>query len=50
MEASAALRPTLAWWSQALEAARAGGELVPGTFRARAAMAAAEAANVEPAA
>jgi len=30
----------LAWWSRVLEAARAAGELVPGTFRARAAMAA----------
>ncbi|MGA2837850.1 MAG: NAD(P)H-dependent oxidoreductase [Acidimicrobiales bacterium] len=35
----------LAWWSHALEAARAAGELVPGTFRARTAMAAAEAAE-----
>jgi len=31
----------LAWWSAALENARAAGELVPGTFRARAALAAA---------
>ncbi len=31
----------LAWWSAALEQARAGGELVPGNFRMRAAMAAA---------
>jgi len=31
----------LAWWSSALEQARAAGELVPGTFRARAALAAA---------
>jgi len=30
----------LAWWSAALENARAAGELVPGTFRARAALAA----------
>jgi NAD(P)H-dependent FMN reductase len=30
----------LAWWTAALEKARAGGELVPGTFRLRAAMAA----------
>jgi NAD(P)H-dependent FMN reductase len=38
----------LAWWSLALEAARAAGELIPGAFRARAAMAAVqEAANVE---
>jgi NAD(P)H-dependent FMN reductase len=38
----------LAWWSPALEAARAAGELVPGVFRARAAMAAAqEATSVE---
>jgi NAD(P)H-dependent FMN reductase len=35
----------LAWWSPVLEAARAAGELIPGTFRARAAMAAAEAAE-----
>jgi NAD(P)H-dependent FMN reductase len=35
----------LAWWSRALEAARAAGELVPGNFRARAALAAAEAAG-----
>lgn len=27
----------LAWWSTALEHARAGGELVPGSLRARAA-------------
>ena len=41
----------LAWWSQVLEAARAGGELIPGAFRVRAAMAAAQVAdNVEPAA
>lgn len=33
----------LAWWSAALEKARAGGELAPGNFRIRAAMAAAEA-------
>jgi NAD(P)H-dependent FMN reductase len=33
----------LAWWSSALEKARAAGELVPGTFRARAALAAAQA-------
>jgi NAD(P)H-dependent FMN reductase len=33
----------LAWWSSALEKARAGGELTPGTFRARAALAAAQA-------
>jgi NAD(P)H-dependent FMN reductase len=31
----------LAWWSAALEQARAEGELTPGTFRARAALAAA---------
>ncbi len=30
----------LAWWSAALEKARAGGELVPGSFRIRAALAA----------
>jgi NAD(P)H-dependent FMN reductase len=30
----------LAWWSAALEKARAGGELAPGTLRARAALAA----------
>ena len=29
----------LAWWSAALEKARAGGELLPGTFRLRAALA-----------
>jgi NAD(P)H-dependent FMN reductase len=41
----------LAWWSRALKAARSAGELVPGAFRLRAAMAAAEAASdVEPAA
>ena len=40
----------LAWWSPALEAARRAGELIPGTFRAQAAKAAALAAsNVEPA-
>ena len=40
----------LAWWSQALEAARAAGELIPGAFRFRAAVAATEAAAaVEPA-
>jgi len=33
----------LAWWSSALEKARAAGELLPGTFRARAALAAAQA-------
>jgi hypothetical protein len=33
----------LAWWSAALEQARAAGELTPGTFRARAALAAAQA-------
>ena len=33
----------LAWWSSALEKARAAGELAPGTFRARAALAAAQA-------
>jgi NAD(P)H-dependent FMN reductase len=32
----------LAWWSSALEKARANGELTPGTFRARAALAAAQ--------
>jgi NAD(P)H-dependent FMN reductase len=38
----------LAWWSTALEAARATGELIPGAFRAQAAMAAAQVAdNVE---
>ena len=31
----------LAWWSAALENARAAGELVPGSLRARAALAAA---------
>ena len=35
----------LAWWSNVLEGARAAGELLPGAFRARAAMAAAEAAG-----
>jgi hypothetical protein len=30
----------LAWWSAALEKARAGGELQPGSFRLRAALAA----------
>jgi hypothetical protein len=29
----------LAWWSAALEKARADGELIPGTFRIRAALA-----------
>jgi NAD(P)H-dependent FMN reductase len=33
----------LAWWSSALEKARAGGELVPGSLRARAELAAAKA-------
>jgi hypothetical protein len=33
----------LAWWSAALEKARAGGELVPGSFRIRAAVEAATA-------
>jgi NAD(P)H-dependent FMN reductase len=33
----------LAWWSAALEKARAGGELAPGTLRVRAALAAARA-------
>jgi NAD(P)H-dependent FMN reductase len=33
----------LAWWSGALEKARAGGELIPGSFRIRAAMEAATA-------
>jgi NAD(P)H-dependent FMN reductase len=33
----------LAWWSAALEKARAEGELTPGTFRARAALAATQA-------
>jgi NAD(P)H-dependent FMN reductase len=38
----------LAWWSTALETARAAGELTPGVFRAQAAMATAQvAANVE---
>jgi NAD(P)H-dependent FMN reductase len=32
----------LAWWSSALEKARAGGELTPGSLRARAALAAAQ--------
>jgi hypothetical protein len=35
----------LAWWSSALESARTAGELIPGVFRARAAMAAAQAAD-----
>jgi NAD(P)H-dependent FMN reductase len=35
----------LAWWSSALEKARATGELIPGAFRARAAMAAIEASE-----
>ncbi|MEA2534600.1 MAG: hypothetical protein QOJ93_2411, partial [Actinomycetota bacterium] len=35
----------LAWWSLALEAARSAGELIPGAFRARAALAAAKAAR-----
>ena len=35
----------LAWWSPALEAARAAGELIPGTFRAQAAVAAAQVAG-----
>jgi NAD(P)H-dependent FMN reductase len=35
----------LAWWSSALEAARAAGELIPGTFRAQAAVAAAQVAG-----
>jgi NAD(P)H-dependent FMN reductase len=35
----------LAWWSSALETARARGELIPAGFRARAALAATEAAN-----
>jgi hypothetical protein len=34
----------LAWWSSALEKARAAGELQPGSFRARAALAAARSA------
>jgi hypothetical protein len=33
----------LAWWSAALERARAAGELTPGSLRARAALAAAQA-------
>jgi hypothetical protein len=33
----------LAWWSSALEKARADGELPPGTFRVRAALAATQA-------
>ncbi len=33
----------LAWWSSALETARAAGELIPGTWRVRAAQAAAQA-------
>jgi hypothetical protein len=32
----------LAWWSSALEKARAAGELTPGSLRARAALAAAQ--------
>jgi NAD(P)H-dependent FMN reductase len=41
----------LAWWSSALEKARAAGELIPGAFRARAAMATVPASdNVESAA
>jgi hypothetical protein len=32
----------LAWWSAALEKARAGGELQPGSLRMRAALAAAK--------
>jgi NAD(P)H-dependent FMN reductase len=41
----------LAWWSPVLEAARSAGELVPGGLRARAALAAAQAADhAEPAA
>jgi NAD(P)H-dependent FMN reductase len=41
----------LAWWSTVLDRARAGGELVPGAFRAHAAIAALEAAEQsEPAA
>lgn len=35
----------LAWWSPALEAARAAGELIPGAFRAQAAMAATQVAG-----
>jgi NAD(P)H-dependent FMN reductase len=35
----------LAWWSAALEMARAGGELMPGRFRLRAAVAAAQAGD-----
>ncbi len=35
----------LAWWSHVLEVARASGELVPGSFRGRAALAAAQAAK-----
>jgi NAD(P)H-dependent FMN reductase len=41
----------LAWWSRVLESARSAGELVPGTFRVRAALAAlAAAGEAEPAA
>jgi NAD(P)H-dependent FMN reductase len=35
----------LVWWGEALRAARAGGELAPGTFRLRAAVAAAQSAT-----
>jgi NAD(P)H-dependent FMN reductase len=35
----------LAWWSSALEKARAAGELIPGSFRVRAAVEAAKAAS-----
>jgi hypothetical protein len=35
----------LAWWSSALERARADGELIPGAFRAQAALAAAQPAE-----
>ena len=38
--ALAVMLDDLAWWSAALERARAGGELVPATFRVRAAVAA----------
>jgi len=39
--AASVMLDDLAWWSAALGTARAGGELVPGNFRIRAAMAAA---------
>lgn len=39
--ATSVMLDDLAWWSAALDKARAGGELVPGNFRVRAALAAA---------